>query len=349
MAKYVIEKRFSQFSRPRSRDRVSQLLAYAGVETPPEIWLGSRILLIILFGMVGFLLPFSAIQLFKIEVPFFRTATLADQFVLGIVLGLAFSLLSLLLIYLHLYYLIADRTKRVDKVLPDFLLMVAANLRSGMTPFAAFQAAARPEFGPLQTEINYVSSRSLGSESFTDAMRELTVTIDSAILRRMVGFFENELRSGGRLAYLLETSAEEIRETEEMRRQMLVTTKSYAIFLAFILLFGLPLLLAISTQFLTIFAKFEANLSEGASGGSSAGGSLGALAAPKLKIDVKFIEQAGFITIAGTCLLTSLLIGIIMEGRLLYGLKYFPPFAIASTLLFFFFKGVIGGFVGALL
>ena len=112
----------------------------------------------------------------------------------------------------------------------------------------------------------------MGSESFTDAMRELTVTIDSAILRRMVGFFENELRSGGRLAYLLETSAEEIRETEEMRRQMLVTTKSYAIFLAFILLFGLPLLLAISTQFLTIFAKFEANLSEGASSGSSAGG-----------------------------------------------------------------------------
>lgn len=349
MAKYVIEKRFSQFSRQRSKDRISQLLAYAGVETPPEIWLGSRILLVVLFGFVGFLLPFSVIPLFKLETPFFKTSELASQLLFGLVLGLFLSLFSVLMFYLHLYYLIADRTKRVDKVLPDFLLMVAANLRSGMTPFAAFQAAARPEFGPLQTEINYVSSRSLGSESFTDAMRELTATIDSAILRRMVGFFENELRSGGKLAYLLETSADEIRETEEMRKQMLLTTKSYAIFLAFILLFGLPLLLAISTQFLTIFAKFEANLSEGNQGASGPGTSLGALATPKLRIDVKFIEQAGIATIAGTCLLTSVLIGIIMEGRLLYGLKYFPPFAIASTLLFFFFKSVIGGFVGALL
>ncbi len=346
MAKYVIEKRFSPASRQRVRSRASQLLAYAGIEAEADTWVGSRILLVAMVAIVGLLLPFSVLPTLKITVPFFPAHDLFGNAVLGFVLAVVLGSLAALLIYMHLYYLMSDRTKRVERVLPDFLLMVAANLRAGMTPFAAFQASARPEFGPLQTEIIYVSSRSLGSESFTDAMRELTVTIDSAVLRRMVGFFENELRSGGKLAYLLETSAEEIRESDEMRKQMLITTKSYAIFLGFILVLGLPLLLAVSTQFLTIFAKFQATVSADTSKGAV---SMGPFSAPALKIDVPFIERMAFVTICGSSLLTCILIGIIMEGKLLYGAKYFPPMAIVALMFFYFFKSVIAGFVGQLL
>jgi flagellar protein FlaJ len=232
----------------------------------------------------------------------------------------------------------------VDTVLPDFLLMVAANLRSGMTPFAAFQASARPEFGPLQTEILYVSSLSLGSESFADALRQLTATIDSAILRRTIVFFENGLRSGGKLAYLLETSAEEIRETEEMRKQMIVNTKTYAIFVVFILVFGLPLLLAISSQFLTVFTKIQANIG----GAGSSQSPIAGLSAPKVKIDIQFIDQMTIVILVGTAILTSVLVGVISEGKLLFGLKYFPPLALAALFIFYICKTVISGFVGAL-
>ena len=343
MAKYVIGKRFSTFFKPRGKDRVSKLLAYAGVESNPEVWLGSRLLVMLLVGIVGVLLPISVFPMLNLKnVPLFTETGLAATIVAAFVSGAFFALLAGSLMYMHLYYLINDRTKRVDEILPDFLLMVAANLRSGMTPYAAFQSSARPEFGPLQSEIIYVSSRSLGIESFSDALRELTNTIDSTILRRMVVFFENGLKSGGKLAYLLETSAEEIRETEEIKRQMIINTKTYAIFLIFILIFGLPMLLAISTQFLSVFTKIQGNL------GGDASTPIAGLSSPKLKFDVGFIDQLAIVIIVGTSLLTSVMVGVISEGKLLYGLKYTPPLAIGAMFFFWIFRTLIGGFIGSL-
>lgn len=347
MSRYVIDKRFSSHYRPRARGRVAQLLVYAGIETNPEVWLGSRLLIVLLFGIVGMLLPFSVFQFLDLSAyPLLADTSLPLRMAVGLGIGIGIALLAAILIYMHLYYLITERSHRVEAVLPDFLLMVAANLRSGMTPFAAFQSSARPEFGPLQNEIIYVSSRSLGSESFSDALRALTENIDSPVLRRMILFFENELRSGGKLAYLLETSAEEIRETEESRTQMLIATKTYAIFLGFILVIGLPMLLAISTQFLSIFSKFQSNL--GSDTSTSGTSMLGGFSAPKIRVDVRFIDQMALVIIAGTSLLTAILIGIIAEGKTLYGLKYFPVLAIVALIFFTIFKTVIGGFVGAL-
>ncbi len=59
MAKYTMDKRFSSFFRPHAKDRITQLLTYAGIESNPEVWLGSRIFIILLFALVGALLPFS--------------------------------------------------------------------------------------------------------------------------------------------------------------------------------------------------------------------------------------------------------------------------------------------------
>lgn len=345
MVKYMIDKRFSSFFRPRTKDRITQLLTYAGIESNPEVWIGSRILIILLFGLVGVLVPFSAFQYFDLTAyPILSNESLSARIVVSFVTGAMFSIFSGIIIYMHLYYLVTERTQRVERVLPDFLLMVAANLRSGMTPFSAFQASSRPEFGPLQSEIIYVSSRSLGSESFSEALRGLTTTIDSSMLRRMIAFFENEIKSGGKLAHLLETSAEEIRETEEIKRQMMIATKSYAIFLGFILVFGLPLLLAISTEFLTIFTDFQKNISASDDSTKIAG-----LSSPKLTVDAGFIDTMTYVIIIGTSILTSILIGVIGEGKILYGLKYSPALAVGALVMFLIFKTVIHGFVGQII
>jgi len=349
MAKYVLDKRFSKFSRTRNTSQVAQLLAYAGIDSNFEVWFGSRMLIVFLFGVVGALIPFSIFQFVNLSgTPLLSDASLPARLLASLIIGAAFAVLTAGLMYMHLYYLIAERTKRVEDVLPDFLLMVAANMRSGMTPFAAFQAAARPEFGPLQTEINYVSSRSMGSESFEDALRELTLTIDSSMLRRVIEFIENEMRAGGKLAYLLETSAEEIREAAEAKSQMMVATKTYAIFVAFILIFGLPLLLVISTQFLLVFSKFQSNIASDSSSATAGLSGLGSLMNTRLNIDPGFVDNMAFALILGTTILSSILIGVIAEGKLLYGLKYFPILAIASFSFFLICRTVIGGFVSAI-
>jgi len=346
MVKYTIDKRFSSFFKERSTDRLTKLLGYAGIDTNPNVWFGSRLLAVLLFGIVGLLIPFSLFPYLDLrDFGLLSDPTLTVRLLVSFAFGIAFALAIALFLYMHLYYLINERAARVDAILPDFLLMVSANLRSGMTPYAAFQSSARPEFGPLQSEIIYVSSLSMGNVSFSSSLRELTATIDSAILRRVVLFFENGLKAGGKLAYLLETSAEEIRETEEMKRQMMINAKTYAVFVAFILVLGLPLLLAISTQFMTVFSKVQGSIGSGTSG---AGASIGGIASPKISIDVKFIDQLAFVLIIGNSIFTAILVGIISRGKILFGLKYSPPLAFASLFFFFIFKTLIGGFLSAL-
>jgi len=345
MVKYTIEKRFSSFLKERRHDWLGKLLGYAGIDTNPNVWFGSRLLTVLLFGIVGMLIPFSIFPYLNLaDFGLLADPSFITRLLVSFAFGLAFSFSVALLIYMHLYYLINERAQRVDAILPDFLLIISANLRSGMTPYAAFQSSARPEFGPLQTEIIYVSSLSMGNESFSESLKEITATIDSSILRRVVVFFENGLKAGGKLAYLLETSADEIRETEEMKRQMMVNAKTYAVFVAFILILGLPLLLAISTQFLTVFSKVQGSLS----GGSSMATQIGSLPTPKMNIDVKFIDQLSYILIIGNSIFTAILVGIISRGKVLFGLKYAPPLAFAALFFFFIFKTVIGGFLSAL-
>jgi pilus assembly protein TadC len=345
MVKYTIEKRFSPFFKERGKDKLGKLLGFAGIDANPNVWFGSRLLTVLLFGIVGVLIPFSLFPYFDLkDFGLLADTSFTMRLIVSFAFGLAFSLAASLLIYMHLYYLINERAQRVDAILPDFLLMVSANLRSGMTPYAAFQSSARPEFGPLQTEIIYVSSLSMGNESFSEALKELTATIDSGILRRVVVFFENGLKAGGKLAYLLETSAEEIRETEEMKRQMMINAKTYAVFVAFILVLGLPLLLAISTQFLTVFSKVQGSLGGGGGGGVQMAG----LPAPKMNINVKFIDQLSYVLIIGNSIFTAILVGIISRGKVLFGLKYAPPLAFAALFFFFIFKTLIGGFLSAL-
>jgi len=345
MAKYTIDKRFSPFFKERNTDRLTKLLGYAGIEANPNIWFGSRLLTVLLFGIVGLLIPFSLFPYLDLkEFGLLADPTFTMRLLVSFAFGLGFALAVALFIYMHLYYLINERAQRVDAILPDFLLIVSANLRSGMTPYAAFQASARPEFGPLQTEIIYVSSLSMGNVSFSEALRELTATIDSSILRRVVVFFENGLKAGGKLAYLLETSADEIRETEEMKRQMMINAKTYAVFVAFILVLGLPLLLAISTQFMTVFSKVQGSIG----GGAGSGAQMAGLPAPKMNINVKFVDQLAYILIIGNSIFTGILVGIISRGKILFGLKYSPPLAFASIFFFFIFKTLIGGFLSAL-
>jgi flagellar protein FlaJ len=304
------------------------------------------VLVVVLFFIVGFLVPISIFPFLNLaQYGITKNLSLPASLIISLVVGIMLAFVVALIAYMHLYYLIAERARRVETVLPDFLLMVAANLRSGMTPFAAFQASARPEFGPLQNEILYVSSSSLGTESFSDSLSRLTENIDSDMLRRIVVFFENGLKSGGKLAYLLEVSAEEIRETQEMRNQMLINTKSYAIFVVFILLFGLPMLLAISSQFLVVFTKIQSNVSRDSTSSIGVGG----LISPQINLKPDFIENLAFFIIVGSSIFTSIMVGVISEGKLLYGLKYMPPLAFGALVFFFIFKSVIAGMLGSLI
>ncbi len=342
MDRIVVQRRFVPIAPRRGGSLLTQLLGYAGIERSPQLWLGSRLLMAMSVALAATVLPPLAAYAMNSDMGFGAPGAFNLTYMVGFMLlsGILAFLLVLVLVYMHLYYLMHDRVRRVEDVLPDFLLMVAAQMHAGLTPFAAFNAAARPEFGPLEREIKTITARAVGTESFTDALMALADHIDSPVLRRTISFFENGLRSGGKLANLLETAAEEIRDLDELRKETVLNTRTYTIFLIFILVGGLPLLLAISTEFLGIFSKLQSQVNVNSTT------MMGNMLAPSLNLSPDFVGQMAIVIIVGTAMLVSIFIGVISEGKVLYGLRYWPPLAVMAYFFFFIVKTVLHGFLG---
>ncbi len=327
-------KAFSGIVPAKYKRSIEVLLNYAGVDEDLDTWLGGRIVVCLLFAVIGALFP-PTLQSNGIAFVDFTPNLLLYYSLFGAFLA---SALMVMVFYSHLYYVIDERRKRVETILPDFLLLIAANLRAGMTPISAFIESSMPEFGPLEDEVEIVASRSMGTESFVTVFGRLCERIDSRILKRVVGLFTTGMVSGGHLARLLETSAMDIRETQELKQELSSSTRMYVIFVLFIVLIGIPLLLSISIQFLVKLSALRSQISTSSFGefGSSmlsVGGSL----------DPQFVETMTYAVLIGTTLSVSILIGVINEGKLLYGLRYFLPLVAIALIDFMVCKSIVEG------
>jgi archaeal flagellar protein FlaJ len=325
-------------------EQVSKWLKYAGSKDDERVWLGTRIFLSLLMGAIGFLIPFSVIPLinvlFETEIYFVPAIGIILMFVLGL-LG---TMLTVGLFYLHISYVIDGRKKMVEKILPDFLFLVGNNLRSGMTPFYAFRSAIRPEFGPLSEEIKIATQKSLGIESFADSLKSIANRIDSKVLVDTTKFFAYALRSGGKLAQLIETSAKDIKQTNELKRELVSSTRMYMMFIIFVVVIASPMLLAVSVQFLTILSGIQAKTA-GISTGANSVGAVG-LAGGGVSITPEFMQLMGVILIISNSILAGIFMGILSGGKVRDGLKYAPPLCLVGLILFWIILQAVGGLVG---
>ncbi|MFH0884330.1 MAG: type II secretion system F family protein [Candidatus Micrarchaeota archaeon] len=310
----------------------SEKLRHTGIRKDVRVWVGSRALLSFFFGAILLLLYLIIVN------------PIASIESISIAMGLFFGgiLLVIALAYLHLFYLIADRTAIVEKILPDFLLLTVSNLRAGMSPFASFTHAARPEFGPFYEEIRQSTAKTGGKSSISEALNDVSTYFDSHVLRRTVSLFAKGLRSGGHLARLLTSIAQEVRRIQDLRAELNASTKTYTIFLAFILIFIMPFLLSISTHFVTVFLRISAENSP--SGDISSSGNLPVFTG-KILISTNDMVAISLAVIISTSFFISILSGIISRGQPLYGVKYFPLLALAASLFYFVSKAFIETFL----
>jgi flagellar protein FlaJ len=329
-----IFKAFSNVVPKKYKKSAEVYLNYAGVDEDVDTWLGARIVVCLLFAIIGALLP-NFLQSNGIAL---EDLTPSVLLYFSLFTGAVTLVLTAMVFYSHLSYVIDGRRKRVEAILPDFLLLIAANLRAGMTPVSAFVKSSMPEFGPLEDEVEIVASRSMGTESFDVVFGRLGERIDSRVLKRVVGLFTTGMVSGGHLARLLETSALDIRETQELKQELAASTRMYVIFVLFIVLIGIPLLLSISIQFLTKLTALKSQISE-----SSFSEINSSLFSVESSLDPAFVEEMTYVILIGTTLSVSILIGVINEGKLLYGLRYFVPLVVIAALDFVICKSIVGG------
>ncbi len=317
--------------------KVFPQLRYAGIKENFDVWLGKRMILVFLAGVIGLLLPLTVGRYFV-----FLDFSAFMMPLLAVGLGIVFALATVLAFYLHLYYTIEGRASMVETILPDFLMLVASNISAGMTPFSAFRAGARKEFGPLSEEIKIASAKSLGTKSFAGALRQLTARINSKVLKETVSFFAQSLKSGGKLSKLLETSALDLRRTQEMKKDLASSTRMYVMFVAFVIVIATPLLLGVSIQFLEMVSAVQGEqLTQGSEGISSV-----AFLSSELNITPDFMVNISYILLIGNAILASLFIGVIGGGKAKMGLRYTPVILFASIIVFIFLEHILNTMFG---
>ncbi len=317
---------------PRSfRASLRDKLAHAGVKVDADLWIGPVILSAFMVALLSFVTAWGLLFVFE---PVLLAASFLGGFIAIIIAA-----------YTHLVTQIEERKTRIEKILPDALHIMAANVRTGAPPMVALRMTARPEFGPLEEEIKYVTTKALGTESFTDAMNEMSKRIPSDIFARTISLIAASLKAGGKLAQLLESVAEDIRETQELKTELLTNSNLYVLFIAFTVSIGTPLLLAVSSHFTSMVSELQKAPIAATLGEEAGVAGIGMVISTPFTSE--FVENAGYAIIVLTNLLAAALIGAIREGRETTGLKYAPVMIIVSYTTYFVVKDFVLKFLKA--
>ncbi len=230
--------------------------------------------------------------------------------------------------------LIIKSTKKlgtVDDYIPDFLGLMASNIRSGITYERALMISSRKEFGPLAKEIDLSAKKIVSGKPFTEALLEMAMRVNSPKFSKTMRLIVEGLNSGGNLAELLEATAYDIRKFESLRKDMPSQLLSYALFIFAAATFGAPLLYAVASFLIGILFDVNSNLNIN---NSSVLGYLPAIGG-RMSLSPEHITQFSLAAIIITCFFASLSAGSIFFKDERQGLVYFPLIALTAIGVFF--------------
>ena len=328
------------FSRGSTR-QLGHLLEAAGMDFVPEAFAGFIVVLCALCSVLTYLLfvgvaPLRSV-LFKLALMAANGPTVASpDFLTAFAAIFSFALASGMIClgaYVSLLLMADERRRRVEDVLPEFLSLSAANVRAGMTIDQAMWYAAKPEFGILSEEVATVAKKAFGGVPFNTAIDHLTERFSSKAVRRTVALIKQGIASGGKLADILERTAEDTREMSTLRREISTSLLMYVIFIVFAGAIGTPFLFAISGKLVSII---EGVFSTSNFADASAAGYSTSLIMPSKPL---ITSSEFFIFTMLCCIMTavfsSLIIGVISKGSKKDGVAYLPILLIGSLAVFF--------------
>ncbi|VVB98140.1 Type II secretion system (T2SS), protein F [uncultured archaeon] len=235
------------------------------------------------------------------------------------------------------------RKNAVEAVLPDFLTLIGANVRAGMTIDQAIWYAAKPEFGILSIEVRAVIKGAFSGESLHSALDRLGERFDSPVLSRTIALIKQASVTGGEVAKILEMTASDARETAMLKKDIAASLLIYEIFVVFSSALGAPFLFAVVNRLLGILEKSFAFLPQTA-----------AQTVAFIKPAAPLITSTDFFyfslaTMFVTTLISAFIIGVVQTGSKNQGFKYFPFMLIAAYLVYFVVSSALDSFFAGLL
>jgi len=236
---------------------------------------------------------------------------------------------------------IYNRRKEVERVLPDFLQLTAANIGAGMTIDRALWMAVRPQFGILAKEIETVAKHVITGEDLDDALRGFAKQYDSPLLYRSINLLLEGVSAGGRIADLLHKIAIDIEEQRILQKEMSANVTTYVIFISFATVAAAPFLFGLATELLIVIKAIAAGIGEESMGGGFS------VTPDVISLSDFRIFSVSILTISGV--FSAMIISVIRNGNVMESLRYIPFFIIISVTLYFlsiaFFGSIFTGIV----
>lgn len=297
-------------------DRVESEASYAKIDNYENL------------TVTGLLILFPLCLVGSLFLPFQIPVNLGIGFLLGLVAGLGIPITFI--------SLRAERRKvKMEKVLPDALRLISSNTRSGHTLEKAFLLSARDEFGPLAEELRLTAMEMYGGVAVEEALQNLEGRVKSEMFRETLKLLVDGIKAGGDKADLLESSAEDIRSSMEIRQEIQSSIRMYAIFIVMVAVVGAPILFSVSVYMADVTTEMwdDADIGEMDSGG--VGSQIGfELSFDAPQVDVDFFQTFAYMAIIVTNVFAALIISEIRNGNIKSGIKFAPIFCISSVLIF---------------
>ncbi|PSH02398.1 MAG: hypothetical protein BRC26_00765, partial [Nanohaloarchaea archaeon QH_8_44_6] len=250
--------------------------------------------------------------------------------------------------------IVAERRKKeIESILPDAMRLVSANIKSGHTLEKAFLLSARDEFGPLADEMRATAMEMYGGEPVEESLQNLEDRMKSELFQETLKLLRDGIESGGDTAALLDSSADDIRNSLEIRDEIKSSIRMYQIFIMMAAVGGAPVLFSISVYMAreTTSMWSEADIGSMQDAGGGGMGGIGSqvgfdMSFSSPDVNVALFEEFALLAIVSINLFAALIISEISNGNIKQGVKYVPVFIIISILLFLGVQGAISGAMG---
>ena len=259
-----------------------------------------------------------------------------------VVSGIAFAFF---LPYIIITLIAEKRKNEIEQILPDALMLMSANIKSGLTVDKAFLLSAREEFGPLAQQIREVAMEIFSGKPINVALEGMKKRTNSEILAEIITLLIDGIKSGGELSKLLESSARDIRKTMLLRKEIAANVRMYILFIIMASLLGSPLLFAISTYLTSTTAQTWGSMNVD----FSTVATYGFLSFQKPSFNPHFFKIFSILAIIITNFSAAFIISEIKYGTIKRGFKSAPIYILISLLVFFAVRYIISRALASLI
>jgi len=319
---------------PKStRDRYQKLMAYSTLKSNPDSFIGWSITAAIVVGFAATVVAGNYYA--QPPLPVFIVSVL----------------LILFLIHMWLTLNVSSKSHQAENALPDALQLMSSNIRAGLTTDKAFLLAARPEFGALEEEIRRVGKETMAGRNLTDALIRMPSHIKSQDLSRTVELVVNSIKSGGHLADILDQTASDLRDQQIIQKEISASVLMYVLFIFIAITLGAPALFAMSSFLVELLSKNMDMIAKDMPKdfGSGGGGMAMPIKMAGKSIGADFIRMYAVISISVSCIMGSLIMGLILRGEEKEGFKFMLPMLVIALVVFFLASWVIKLTIGGMM